>query len=77
MQVKDMDEDEDDGLDECSFLCTLRGIAVTNWILLGICAADYSGGAAPYLHDEHTPGIITDDVSYLEQLRISPPISSF
>jgi hypothetical protein len=76
MQVKDMDEDEDDGLDECSFLCNLRGTAVTNWILLGICAVDYSGGAASYV-DEHTPGIITDDVSYLEQLRISSRTSSF
>jgi hypothetical protein len=60
-----MDGDESDGLDECPFLAVpLWCIPVMNRTLLGICAMDYLGDD-PYPNSD-TPGLIVDDVSYLE-----------
>jgi hypothetical protein len=65
VQIKDLDGDEDDGLDECLFLLSLlSGISVMSRIFLGICAVDYSGDIRSPNPD--TPGIIVDDVSYSE-----------
>ena len=48
---------------------------VTNRIRLGICAIDYRGDEQDPNPD--TPGLIVDDVSYLEQPCIRSPISSY
>ena len=70
VQIKDLDGDEDDGLDECLFLLFLfGGIPVMSRILLGICAVDYSGDNRSPNPD--TPGIIVDDVSYSEPYHVS------
>ena len=62
VQIKDLDGDEDDGLDECLFLlCLFSGIPVMNGISLGICAVDYHANYPSPNPD--TPGIIVDDVS--------------
>ena len=62
VQIKDLDGDEDDGLDECPFLlCLFSEIPVINEISLGICAVDYrANNPSP---NPDTPGIIVDDVS--------------
>jgi hypothetical protein len=41
---------------------------VTDGILLGICAMDYLGNVRN--PDANTPGLIVDDVSHHEQMRI-------
>jgi hypothetical protein len=64
VQIKDMDGDESDGLDECSLLCLLSGMPVINGIFPGICAMDYIGDD-PY-PNSNTPGLIVDDVSRRE-----------
>jgi hypothetical protein len=67
IQIKDLDADESDGLDECPLLCLLGGMPVINGIFSGICAMDYTGDD-PYPNSD-TPGLIVDDVS-----RREPPI---
>jgi hypothetical protein len=69
-----MSGQESNGLAECSFLCLLDRMPVTNLILLGICAMDYDGD--PYLHS-YTPGLISDDVSRHKVSFICLPIRSF
>ena len=64
IQIKDMDGDESDGLDECLLLCLFGEIPVINGIFSGICAMDYTGDD-PYLNPS-TPGLIVDDVSRRE-----------
>ena len=61
IQIKDLEGDELDGQDECSLLCLICGMPVTNGILLGICALDYRG--EDLYPSAHTPGLIVDDVS--------------
>jgi hypothetical protein len=76
-QIKDMNGDESDGLDECSLLPSLRdAYGMTNGISLGICAMDYRGDDNPY-ENAHTHGLIVDDVSHHEQPRIHLPICTF
>jgi hypothetical protein len=61
MQVKDMDGDEQDGLDECSFV-SVHSLRDASDNLPGICALDWCGdGHPPY---EDTPGLIIDDVMH-------------
>jgi hypothetical protein len=76
IQIKDLDADESDGLDECSFLCLLGGMPVINGIFLGICAMDYTGDD-PYPNLD-TPGLIVDDVSRREHpIFVCQPVRLF
>ena len=61
IQIKDMNGDESDGLDECSLLCLLGEMPVIDGIFPGICAMDYIGDD-PY-PNTNTRGLIVDDVS--------------
>ena len=72
VQIKDLNGDERDGFDECSLLCLLGGLLVTNRISSGICAIDYRNNVPN--PNPNTPGIIVDDVGRLEQHRINLPI---
>ena len=74
LQVKDMSGQESNGLAECSLLCPLDRMPVTNIISLGICAMDYHG--VPY-SDSYTPGLISDDVSRHKASFICLLIRSF
>ena len=66
-QVKDVDGDESDGLDECPFfLCFFGWIPVMTRILLGICAMDYLGDDPNPNPD--TRGLIVDDVRLLRTI---------
>lgn len=65
---------ESNGLAECSLLCLLDGMSVTNLTSLGICAMDYHGG--PHLNS-NTPGLIPDNVSCRNVSFICLPIRSF
>jgi hypothetical protein len=69
-----MSGQESDGLAECSLLCPLDGMPMTNIISLGICAMDYHG--VPY-SNSYTPGLISDDVSRRQVSFICLPIRSF
>ena len=66
VQIKDVDGDESDGLDECPLLYFLGGMPVVNGIFPGICAMDYTGDE-PYPNSD-TPGLIVDDVSHHKHL---------
>jgi hypothetical protein len=69
-----MSGQESNGLAECSLLCPLDGMSVTNQISLGICAIDYLGN--PSLNS-YTPGLISDNVSRRKVSFICLPIRSF
>ena len=73
LQVKDMSGQEPNGLAECSFLCLLDRMLVTNLTSLGICAMDYHGD--PSLNSD-TPGLISDRVSRRKVSFICLPIRS-
>jgi hypothetical protein len=75
LQAKDMSGYEPNGLAECSLLCLLGGIPVTNGISLGICAMDYRADD-PYPRS-NTPGLIADNVGRREEPSICLPIRSF
>ena len=63
------------GLAECSLLCLVGGMPVTNGISVGICAMDYRGDD-PYPLS-NTPGLVADNVSCHEEPNIRTPICSF
>lgn len=53
---------------------SVRGLPVTNVLLLGICALDFLGNDPD--PNANTPGLIVDEVSYLEQ-QFCLPANSF
>jgi hypothetical protein len=75
VQVKDMSGYEQSGFAECWLLCFLGGVPVANGISLGICAMDYLGEVPN--PNANTPGLIVDNVSRHEELRICLPICPF
>ena len=75
VQVKDLNGDESDGLDECSFLLRpFDWIPVMTRILLGICAMDYDNNDPNPNPDTH--GLIVDDVRLLRTTITCLPIDS-
>ncbi|KAI0278929.1 peptidase C14, caspase domain-containing protein [Russula aff. rugulosa BPL654] len=70
IQIKDIDADESDGLDECSLLCLSVG-CLTHVISPGICAMNYVGDDP--CPNPDTPGLIVDDIMHEIMVRSLPP----
>ncbi|KAH9995799.1 caspase domain-containing protein [Russula vinacea] len=68
LQAKDMSGYDTNGLAECSLLCLVGGMSVTNGISVGICAMDYRGDD-PYPLS-NTPGLVADNV--MHKLMVQP-----